>query len=605
MIAWAEGRRNLRPLSRLWPLTQGRRWAIALFCLLGTLAALAEGIGTSMLIPLLQGDFLQEGAAVHQGSAALRWLGQVADAMPQDHRGAAIAGIILLSILAKATLAYGYNCLAAWVKIQTARSARTRMFRRLLATSPAYLDSREGEKFLHTLTSSPEQMGQSVLALLWTMLSVITILVFSAMLMAVAWQLTLGVVATLLLLSRLVRTTTRRIDRLGQVHLEASRALSERHSEGVSGVRTIQMYGREEHEYREYVAATGLSSGLTLKRERLLALVHPLSEGLGAVVMIGLVMVAAESGFPLAVLVTVVFMLYRLQPQVQNANANLIRIGAMQAVVDPGLAVLYGGEVPSLPCGERIFSGLRDGIRFRGVSFAYSRNKREALSGVDFEIPRGRTTAIVGPSGAGKSTVIHLLCRLYDPADGRILVDGCDLAQYDLPSWRSRIALVSQDVFLFGGSIRENIAYGKPEATDGEVVAAARRAHADEFVRQLPEGYDTPAGRIGRRLSGGQRQRLSIARALVREPEVLILDEATNSLDTISEAHIQQSIEELCRDRTVVVVAHRLSTLLRADNIVVLDHGAVVEQGRFDELIAREGLFARMYYADRLGVAGR
>ncbi|PTM97267.1 ABC transporter ATP-binding protein [Mycoplana dimorpha] len=233
-------------------------------------------------------------------------------------------------------------------------------------------------------------------------------------------------------------------------------------------------------------------------------------------------------------------------------------------------------------------------IEFRGVSFAYATGNA-ILRNVSFVAEGGRTTALVGPSGAGKSTVISLIPRFYDPAEGQILIDGQDIAGVTKQSLRNNIAYVSQQPYLFEGTIRDNIRYGRPEATDAEVEEAARLAYAHEFILSQPQGYDTPVGENGVTLSGGQRQRLSIARALVRNAPILLLDEATSALDTESEQAVQQALEHAMSGRTVVVIAHRLSTIVNADRIVVMQEGTVVEEGTHDTLAARpDGLYARL-----------
>ena len=233
-------------------------------------------------------------------------------------------------------------------------------------------------------------------------------------------------------------------------------------------------------------------------------------------------------------------------------------------------------------------------IAFRNVRFGYSESET-ILKGVSLTAEGGRTTALVGPSGAGKSTVISLIPRFYDPAEGEILIDGQDIAHVTKQSLRNAIAYVSQQPYLFEGTIRDNIRYGRPDASDAEVEAAARHAYAHDFILAQPLGYDTPVGENGVTLSGGQRQRLSIARALVRNAPILLLDEATSALDTESEQAVQKALDEAMSGRTVVVIAHRLSTVVRADKIVAMQDGKVVEEGTHEELAAREnGLYARL-----------
>jgi ATP-binding cassette, subfamily B, bacterial MsbA len=364
---------------------------------------------------------------------------------------------------------------------------------------------------------------------------------------------------------------------------------------GVSGIKTIQSFGRESYEDNRFGKASKQARNILVKINILASTIAPLSEGVTIGFLILMMFVAMKSQLSLPVLLAFIFMLYRLQPQIAKFDNNRIQTLGLLGAVDRVISLLDPTDKPYIQSGARPFTGLQQGIAFKSVSFYYDREQQPALRGIDLSIPQGKTTALVGYSGAGKSTLVDLLFRFYDPTEGEIYVDNYRLQDLDLTAWRSRIAIVSQDVHIFNTSIRENITYGKFEATDAEVIAAATQAHAHEFICQLDRGYDTLVGDRGTKLSGGQKQRISIARAILANPEIIILDEATNSLDTVSERIVQSTFETLSRHRTTIVIAHRLSTIEHADKIVVMERGTIVEQGQLQELIECDGLFSKLY----------
>lgn len=251
-------------------------------------------------------------------------------------------------------------------------------------------------------------------------------------------------------------------------------------------------------------------------------------------------------------------------------------------------------EITNAPDAE-LLDDVKGDVNYENVFFHYSDDDTPVLENVSFHIPAGKSIALVGPSGSGKTTICSLLPRFYDVTGGKITVDGKDVRKLTLESLRNQIGLVQQDVYLFCGSIRENIAYGKPDATMEEIEDAAKKANIHDFIMELPDGYETFVGERGTRLSGGQKQRISIARVFLKNPPILILDEATSALDNESERWIQQSLEELAKNRTTITIAHRLSTIRNADEILVVADNGIAERGTHDELIARGGIYAHYY----------
>jgi subfamily B ATP-binding cassette protein MsbA len=297
-------------------------------------------------------------------------------------------------------------------------------------------------------------------------------------------------------------------------------------------------------------------------------------------------------------------LLFRLQPNVSQFQTCWVTLTGMAGSIQDVAALLDSAGQRTAQPGGFPYRALEDSLAFEGVTFQYDSESLPALNDIAVRIPARKVTAIVGPSGAGKTTLVHLICRFYDANAGAILVDGRPLPSLDLESWRRRIGLASQDTHLFSATVRENIGFGAYNASDDQIVQASVRAGAHDFILQLPERYDTRVGERGLRLSGGQRQRIALARAFVRDPEILILDEATNALDSVTEEAVSRSLREMEGKRTIIIVAHRVATISMADHVVVLDQGRVVQQGHPIELMRAGGIFANLVSHSPPGVAG-
>ena len=370
--------------------------------------------------------------------------------------------------------------------------------------------------------------------------------------------------------------------------------------ESFQGARHVKAYGMEDYEVARARRLIDRVFDLVYKAARVRSLHHPIMETLGgfaivAVILYGGWQVIDQGKQPGALFsfVTALLLAYEPAKKLANLNTNLQEgLAAAQRV----FALLDSKpEIVDRP-GARVLETTAGAIAFEGVRFAYEGSDgAPALRDITLDIPAGRKVALVGPSGAGKSTIFNLIPRFYDVSAGRVTMDGIDVRDVTLASLRARIGLVSQEISLFDDSVRANIAYGRLDASETEIVAAAKAASAHDFIAALPAGYDTQVGGRGMRLSGGQRQRIAIARAMLKNAPVLLLDEATSSLDTESEHQVQAALATLMRDRTTLVIAHRLSTVIDADVIYVIENGTVREHGSHAALLARGGAYARLY----------
>jgi subfamily B ATP-binding cassette protein MsbA len=459
-----------------------------------------------------------------------------------------------------------------------------------------YLESHNPGKLINTLGGETWRTGEAVAKLIGLVTTLCTTIVYVGLLVLISLPLTMVITVAMTCISFLVRRLMRSAERLGQETVKANALMGLRMYEGVIGMRTIRAFGREAYENKRFDNDSQQVRQAFLRLEILSGGVQPLYEMLSSVMVLFILIVAVQYVREfLPALLTFLFMLYRLQPQIQTLESYRTSLIGLCGSIDDVLGLLDPRNKPYVLSGQLPIESIDTAIRLKRVSFIYPGQNDPAIEDVSLCIPLGKTTAFVGPSGAGKSTLIHLICRLYDPTGGEISVNDQPLNRFRLKDWKNNIAIVSQDVHIFNATIADNIAYGRLDATTEEVTTAAKQAHADDFISKMPLGYDSMVGDRGLRLSGGQRQRLALARAIIRNPNLLILDEATNALDSISEHLIQQALALFSKDRTVIVIAHRLSTIEQADQIVVLNRGRVMEHGTLDSLLSQHGLFREMH----------
>jgi subfamily B ATP-binding cassette protein MsbA len=563
--------------------------------ILGALSSLGEGIGISLFIPLVS-SFAGNDAPSSGGGPLIALLAGLFNSIPAGRRLPFICAAIVVCITAKGLLAYANNFLLNWLDTLICSRLRTELFNRLLTARYSVFERISQSKFYHALNIQAWRTSEALHALLYFAVFGCTISVYLVLLLLISWRLTVFALVSLFFISWLSRAATRRATHIGELNTEGEKVLDERIVEGLSGMREIRTFGREDYEAARFGGAADNVRKVNLRLSNIQNITAPLQEVLAVTFLVSILMLGGiRSVQDLSPILVFTFLLFRLQPGFVGVESSRVHMRSLEADVNSLFALLEETGEPPSASGKMRFDALKDCIKFDQVGFSYDSKTSPALRQISFEIPAGKVTALVGPSGAGKTTLVNLILRFYEPTEGRILVDGSNLEDVAISAWRERIAMVNQDPFFFNTTIWQNIAYGKASASNEEVIQAAIRAHAHDFISQLPEGYNSPMGNRGSLLSAGQRQRIALARAIIRDPEILILDEATNALDSISENAVQRSLEELRKERTVIVIAHRLSTIEHADTIIVVEHGKVAEAGGFRQLMKNNGLFVQMY----------
>ncbi len=529
-------------------------------------------------------------------------LGRLARAWAGNNR-VTLLDLILAAYLGIAALDGIFNytgvLLLSWVGQRFVFDVRRDLFAHVQKLSLSYHESRRTGDVTTRLTADMTDLQDMVVTASATMFaSIMTIALMAAIIARLDWRYMAFTVAVVPLLYLAMRYYQRAIKRESRLVRASEGQLSSIVQEVVSSIRIVKAFTREDFEQQRFEKQGRVSVAANLRAANLQAQYPPVVEmlaNIAAVAILALGVREVLSGRLTAgdLLVIVMYFRWMFGPLRQLARVSTV-IGRGVASAERVQEVLAGTpDVADVP-GARSAPRLRGHIRFEHVSFGYQPDQL-VLKDVSFDVEPGSVTALVGATGSGKTTAISLIPRFYDPGEGAIRIDGEDVRNFNLKSLRSQISIVLQEAVLFHGTIFDNIAYGRSDASAAEVYAAARAANAVEFIERLPEKYDTIIGERGETLSGGQRQRISIARAIVRDTRILILDEPTVGLDGETEALVLEALQRLMAHRTTLVIAHHLSTVQHADNIVVLDHGEVVETGKHDELLRKNLWYARVY----------
>ena len=555
---------------------------------LGLAGAALEGLGIGLIIPLpgiIMGHGETSGMA---GFSAL--LQQVGADLGERERLIAISAAILGSIVLKNVFAFANTLLTSFIYGKAGYSIRSALSEQLLRVGyPFFLQQSPG-RLLNIISNESWRASDAIQALLGAIVSASAAIILLAFLLLLSWQMTLLVMLGLALVQLAHGILSSNLKAPSRSVVSRNSALASQMLHLVHAGRLIRIFGQENHEKAVFAKASDGVRRAAFVLSIRQGVLPPLTEVLHAMLFLAVVIGAwlANVSFPLTV--AFLILLYRLQPHMRALQMSWSQLQGMSGSLEEVQWLLDPSDKPEAPQGSLPFDGLRQGISFDDVSFAYSGalpgpDAREAvLHQAVFDIRSGRSTALIGRSGAGKTTIVNLLCRFVKPDSGRILVDGVPLGEIDPRQWLRNIALASQELELVDGTILENIVYGHDTASASDAMRAARLAEAHEFIEHLPRGYATLVGYRGVNLSAGQRQRIALARALVRDPDVLILDEATSAVDGLSEAAIVETLKSRAGRRTTIVISHHHSTISFCDDVVILSRGRVKKQAPFATL---------------------
>ncbi|MDP3091808.1 MAG: ABC transporter ATP-binding protein [Nitrospira sp.] len=534
--------------------------------------------------------------------ALLRLAGTLWDIITVQHdrdRMTELIGLFIGLVLLQGLCSMGHSYLTTWISQRVVADFRTHLFAHLQNLAVSFFAKRRTGELLSRLMNDVTVIQSIVTETpIDTAKQLVTFIGGIGFLLAMNWRLCLLILLLLPLLVLVAKFFGRKLKSLSTSIQDQTAALSILLEEVISGIRIVKSFVQTKREEGRFLTQVQLGLSLSLKRAGIMALFVPVISLLtfsaaAAVLWYGGTQVIEGTVTPGDLFAFVLFAGILIGP-FSSAARVFAQIKEAQGATQRVFEILDAeADIRDVP-NAHVLSAVKGHVRAEQVSFSYD-PRTPVLSHLSFEAQPGELVAFVGPTGAGKTTVINLLHRFYDPIEGRITVDGHDLKEVTVDSWYRQVALVPQETILFGGTILDNIRYGNPEASEAAVQEASKAAHAHEFISAFPDKYLTVVGEKGINLSGGQRQRIAIARAILKNPRVLLLDEATSSLDTESERLVQEALERLMEGRTTFVVAHRLSTIQRADRILVLDKGRVVEEGTHAQLLERKGLYHYLY----------
>ena len=506
----------------------------------------------------------------------------------------ATISLVAFIMIIRAFSDYMNKYFLSWVGVRMITDIRQKVFVHIQNLSLDFYNKANVGDLISRLVNDCQQAQSAITTVIADSITQpFNIIVIGYVLLREDWKFSLAAVVLAPLCILPITIYGRKVRKTSKLSQENQGEIVSRLHENITGVRVVKAFHMERYEEGRFWETCYRQFSYQMKIVRSVNILSPLIEIVATLGVCVALYYAYRNHMPAEKFWGLLIGIFLLYNPIKNLSKLHTTIQKSLASTDRIFAILETKSTVVETPGAKDLAPIVNDIRLDDVSFRY--DSKWVLQNVSLTIPHGKTIALVGPSGAGKTTLLNLLPRFYDPVTGAVLLDGTDIRQVRIESLRRQIAIVTQENILFNDTIRNNIRYGSFEAGGDQIIEAAKRAHAHDFIQHQPQGYDTVVGDKGIKLSGGQKQRLAIARAILKNPSILLLDEATSSLDTESERHVQEALEELIRGRTVVVIAHRLSTVQHADLIVVMEHGRIVEQGRHDELLARGTLYRKLY----------
>jgi len=576
---------------------------------LALMAALFEGAGLALLVPVTKGvisgnfSFLEKYPLLQNIVLSMkgwRGLGRI----PTD--AVVLIALIFFAMLAKNTFNYLSMLAAAGRMVRFSNDLRKVLFSRFLGFGVGYFHKKSIGHLHQVLVTFVQMLAKEFSEIQQCVYLGSTLMIYLGIMLWISRTMTLFTIIAFPLLYLALHSLIQRLKRSSSSYSKQFMDLSKKIANSLSCTPLVKACSSETQELKWFCFASNRVANCEFRVEKKRLLVQPLQEVILLIVILTLVaamaFVSAVSPAENRVASFLVFFVILRRAAISFGVFNRIQaaLAMMRGPLSEIEEVLNDDGKYYVVSGEKRFVFFQEGLEVRGLNFSFSADSREILSDIHLKIPKGKRVALVGPTGSGKTTLAHLLMRLYDAPPGTICLDGTDIRDYETESLHEKMALISQEAYLFNASLRINLIYGlRREVSEEEIVSALDQARLAELIAHLADGLDAEIGERGIKLSGGEKQRLSIARAILRRPEILILDEATSSLDTVTERQIQEALDAVVRGRTAIIIAHRLSTIKNADTIVVLEDGRVVEEGSLEKLLERKGKFHQLWEAQK------